>query len=459
MVNIKIFQKGDTIQGDKYKKQGLEAQRYKQEEAERKYQEAQQTKEMRPVVVKKASLPEKLAGKKDSVTYMPHVIGMSGTDPIGEFIVGGIAANGLLKGATWLGKKAISKGATALANKAIVNKGSQQIDDLFEYIARQKQYAEQMQRNGNPLPPGFLEKLKELEQNVYAKQMEEMTIGPVIATENLPKILGPMYDDLAKGSHTVLHGGPYIETAIGDKNVIPIGIIKPGTYSKYRADRIVKGLKEKGIDVDEPGFYQGRGQKVVGSPRKIVQDLTDKPATLYISRTPNTTGGFYNVSSGKALVKIKPNSKPQNVRLTEVHENVSHATDDFLEAFPETTKDYKELATAIEKFGTKEKGSSRWYELRATLMEAHKKLADAVRKPIKGSYEAVDDYVNTGIDRMPYQTLAETLEGINDYGVDYARYIRANPFETNKFKHLLKHGLIWGTPIGMGATIGYGKSE
>jgi hypothetical protein len=45
------------------------------------------------------------------------------------------------------------------------------------------------------------------------------------------------------------------------------------------------------------------------------------------------------------------------------------------------------------------------------------------------------------------------IESINGYGKDYAAYIRQNPTEVNKFKNLLKNGLVVGAPIGI---TGYG---
>lgn len=51
--------------------------------------------EMRPVIKRKATFAEKLQGKKDEYEQVPQVVGMSGADPVGEFILSGIGLNGL----------------------------------------------------------------------------------------------------------------------------------------------------------------------------------------------------------------------------------------------------------------------------------------------------------------------------------------------------------------------------
>ena len=103
-INIPYLQGGDTIQGEKYRHEGIQAQQYQQKEAKRKEEEALSRSEMRPVLVKKATLAEKIKGKKDVVKQVPRGIGMSGADPVGEFVVGGIGLGGIFNGLTSLGK-------------------------------------------------------------------------------------------------------------------------------------------------------------------------------------------------------------------------------------------------------------------------------------------------------------------------------------------------------------------
>jgi len=53
--------------------------------------------EMKPTLVKRASFAEKLRGGKDTYKQTPQVIGMSGADPVGEFVVAGAALNPIFK--------------------------------------------------------------------------------------------------------------------------------------------------------------------------------------------------------------------------------------------------------------------------------------------------------------------------------------------------------------------------
>ena len=91
---VSKYQQGDTIQGNKYRQEGVQAQQYQEAEAARRHAAWLSRQEMRPVVVKKATRAEKIKGKKDVVKQVPQVIGMSGADPVGEFIVGTIGLNG-----------------------------------------------------------------------------------------------------------------------------------------------------------------------------------------------------------------------------------------------------------------------------------------------------------------------------------------------------------------------------
>jgi hypothetical protein len=59
---------------------------------------------MRPVLIKKATRAEKIKGKKDVVKQVPRGIGMSGADPVGEFVVEGIGLGKAINGLTRLGK-------------------------------------------------------------------------------------------------------------------------------------------------------------------------------------------------------------------------------------------------------------------------------------------------------------------------------------------------------------------
>lgn len=91
---------------NRYIKNGVQAQQYQTQEAKRKKEEALSRSEMRPVIIKKVTRAEKIKGKKNVVKQVPQVIGMSGTDPIGKFIVEGIGLGKAINGLIRLGKVA-----------------------------------------------------------------------------------------------------------------------------------------------------------------------------------------------------------------------------------------------------------------------------------------------------------------------------------------------------------------
>jgi hypothetical protein len=210
---------------------------------------------------------------------------------------------------------------------------------------------------------------------------------------------------MANSKFIEFHTGPYLETTVGDKTIIPFGTLYPGAYSQYRAGKMLKDLTARRYDIYDQGFFNVRGSRVIGSARTLVPDMVSKPSTLYLSRTKNTTGGFYNVPTGKTYIKVTPQSTGKEIRSTDVHEGVAHATDDFINDFTKgiAKQEYADVASAVERAGFNSvKGSNAWYELRATLIEMHKHIADDIRQSVKGSYETVEDYVNKSIDKMSY---------------------------------------------------------
>ena len=78
-----------------YKKIGVQAQQYQTQEAKRKEEKILSRMEMRPTLERQVTISEKLKGKKDEYKQTPQIVGMSGSDPIGEFIISGIGLNGV----------------------------------------------------------------------------------------------------------------------------------------------------------------------------------------------------------------------------------------------------------------------------------------------------------------------------------------------------------------------------
>ena len=85
----------NNSEGNRYKKNGVQAQQHQIQEAKKKEEKILSRMEMRPTLKRQATISEKLKGKKDEYKQTPQIVGMSGTDPIGEFIISGIGLNGV----------------------------------------------------------------------------------------------------------------------------------------------------------------------------------------------------------------------------------------------------------------------------------------------------------------------------------------------------------------------------
>ena len=118
------YQNGDTIQGNKYRKEGVQAQQYQEAEAARRHAAWLSRQEMRPVVVKKATRTEKIKGKKDTVKQVPRIIGMSGADPLLGFIADTYVSGKVLKGIGQLYKAFKGKQAIKASQKSLYNNSS-----------------------------------------------------------------------------------------------------------------------------------------------------------------------------------------------------------------------------------------------------------------------------------------------------------------------------------------------
>ena len=92
--------------GNRYRKNGVQAQQYQIQEAKKKEEKILSRMEMRPTLKRQTTISEKLKGKKDEYKQIPQIVGMSGTDPVGEFVVEGIGLERAINGLIRLGKVA-----------------------------------------------------------------------------------------------------------------------------------------------------------------------------------------------------------------------------------------------------------------------------------------------------------------------------------------------------------------
>lgn len=396
------YQNGDTIQGNKYRKEGVQAQQYQEAEAARRRAAWLSRQEMRPVVVKKVTRAEKIKGKKDTVKQVPRIIGMSGADPLLGFISENYVSGKVLKGISQLYKALKGRQAINASQKSLYNNSS----------------------NIKITP----------ESEIFQRY--------------------PIYKDMKKSKHFKPFNEPYFEEKIDDKYVTLLGQLDAGKYSEYQAERIIQNMKYQGFD---PNIASSNlihdGQRLYGKPSTFIREKSKQPISIYITNEPTNVIGFQLRNNGKAYARIYPNATPEKIRLTTIHEGISHGTDDVVNTATDGIAEYQygRITKAVKDAGfAKTKGTEHWYELRSTMAEFMTKMFRKHTKAVPGSTCAdVQDAVYKEIDNMSVNKLANEFKSLNNYGRDYGEYLMQNPFEANKFKTLLKYGMGISTPIGI----------
>ena len=264
----------------------------------------------------------------------------------------------------------------------------------------------------------------------------------------------PIYDAL-KGSN-IYHEftPPFFEQKIGNKNVVLLGLLDPGDFSRYWGERIIENMRLKGFNPDEISYnLVHNGIRTIGRPSQLIRSKAAEP--IYIYTTPEKTNitGFYNSPSGRAFARISPKTTKEKLRSTTIHENVSHGTDAVVNTATRgaASREYQKITDNVSKKGLATiEGSEKWYELRSTMAQFMRKMYNNYRRANPGArYEDLKEIVNKEVDRMSLQETSEMLSKINGYGQNYAEYLKQNPFELNKFKELLKYGMGISAPIGI----------
>lgn len=396
------YQNGDTIQGNKYRKEGVQAQQYQEAEAARRRAAWLSRQEMRSVVVKKATRAEKIKGKKDTVKQVPRIIGMSGADPLLGFITENYISGKVLKGISQLYKALKGKQAINASQKSLYNNSS----------------------NIKITP----------ESEIFQRY--------------------PVYKDMKKSKHFKSFSEPYFKEKIDDKYVTLLGQLDAGKYSEYQAERIIQNMKYNGFD---PNIASSNlihdGWRLYGTPSRMIREKSKEPINIYITNEPTNVIGFQLRNNGKAYARIYPNATPEKIRLTTIHEGISHGTDDVVNTATDGIAEYQysRITKAVKDAGfAKTKSTEHWYELRSTMAEFMAKMFRKHTKAVPGStYADVQDAVYKEIDNMSVNKLADEFKSLNNYGRDYGEYLMQNPFEANKFKALLKYGMGISAPIGI----------
>ena len=264
----------------------------------------------------------------------------------------------------------------------------------------------------------------------------------------------PIYRDMKKSKHFIPFSEPYFEEQIDDKYVTLLGQLDAGKYSEYQAERIIQNMKHQGFDPDIPSSNLIHdGQRLYGKPSTFIRKKSKQPISIYITDEPTNVVGFQLCDNGEAYARVYPNATPEKIRLTTIHEGISHGTDDVVNTATDgaAADQYGRITKAVKDAGfAKTKGTEYWYELRSTMAEFMAKMFRKHIRAVPGSTCAdVQDAVYKEIDNMSINRLADELKSLNNYGRDYGKYLMQNPFEANKFKALLKYGMGISSPIGI----------
>ena len=264
----------------------------------------------------------------------------------------------------------------------------------------------------------------------------------------------PIYRDMKKSKHFTSFSEPYFEEQIDDKYVTLLGQLDAGKYSEYQAERIIQNMKHQGFDPDIPSSkIIHNGQRLYGTPSRMIREKSKEPINIYITDEPTNVIGFQLRDNGEAYARVYPNATPEKIRLTTIHEGVSHGTDDVVNTATDgaAADQYGRITKAVKDAGfARTKGTERWYELRSTMAEFMTKMFKKHIRAVPGStYADVQDAVYKEINNMSVNRLADELKSLNNYGRDYGEYLMQNPFEANKFKALLKYGIGISAPIGI----------
>lgn len=263
----------------------------------------------------------------------------------------------------------------------------------------------------------------------------------------------PIYESLKKSKHFTPFDAPYFEEQIDGKNITLLGQLDAGKYSKYQAERIIQNMKNQGFDPNISNSLLHNGKVVYGKPSTFIREKSTDPIDIYVTDEPTNIVGFQIPSNGKAYTRIYSNATPEKIRLTSIHEGISHGTDDVVNSATDgaAADQYGKITKAVKNTGfARTKGTEHWYELRSTMAEFMAKMFKKHTRAISGStYTDVQNAVYKEIDNMPVNKLAQELKSLNSYGLDYGDYLMQNPFEANKFKELLKYGMGISAPIGI----------
>lgn len=275
-------------------------------------------------------------------------------------------------------------------------------------------------------------------------------------------VLNPIFKGIGKGLSAIIKNSPKFSYVI-NSNI-------PGIKSKKLAERTINSTKIKSSPEFQyselvlkktkrrPAYYAGE-LKPSASQRRHAEnikkrlnkfredsDINISPSKVWVAADNsfgNSSGWFSNISKGNLL--LRKGEKPSTILNTQVHESISHGTDDIIENMQN-----KKVIDYYKKFGDlvkdsnqniKYKNASQWYEVRATMNELLYNLANKYKKQNINIYKNIKRVFSDNSD----DELMQIVRSTNGYGTDYYNAYLSNPDVVNRIKYMLQ-----ALPVGTG---------
>ena len=288
----------------------------------------------------------------------------------------------------------------------------------------------------NPKIKNFTGLLNNKKVNISKNLPIKYSIGDTYYENDFEEFI-PLYKQIKNKPYFKKFDVPFIEDILSEHYYIPIGKIEPDNFSRYQAERIIQNMKRQRFNPDK-------------SSSTLIRQIAKDPVTLYVSKQPTNVMGF-NFHE-KSYARLTPNTTEERLASIINHEGISHNTDGIIQGITRGvgSDQYSEITDALRRSKLYHlRASTNWQELRATITEFMRKMFNMHKHNSGTTYADVQDAVYKEIDDMPLELMSKRFESLNDYGRDYANYLRHYPSELNKFKELLKYGMGLGTPIGI----------
>ena len=244
--------------------------------------------------------------------------------------------------------------------------------------------------------------------------------------------------------------------AADDSGFTPMYEGNIGQFNVNYKQELLDRLKNFGVNIEGPNSYLSGGvdidKPITFTPDKVTGEITITPRD-YINNLSNKVYyglfdkkkylGLYFTEDGLVFVDPTINNPAQ----TAMHEVLGHRLDALIKKTP-VNMYYNDILGKMH-YNISGKTSDQVEELRATLLEAQRKLMFAIynAEGRPNDLSTLRDYFRKGIDKMSDDQLMNVINSINRYGEDYKEY--ATPEAIKGIRQALKY-LPAATGIGIG---------